>query len=539
MEAWDVVIIGEGHAAMRSAIAAKKEGAAVLMLSYVGPNNSGNDTDCGIAATISEPSTKDHRNDTIRSGDFLCDQNIVNSRTSLAVEIVAELEQWGVNFRRDNKGLPLMRLLPGHGKPRVADCGDSTSREVHQVLLDQCEKNGVVRRADSHVVKLIHSNNAVNGLICLDLGSGTVNAIQAKSIIIADGGFEGAWDGQSSGGWGMHLAQNIGASLRDMEFQNWTPFSIADSNISLPLNLLGEGAILQGPNDVSGSPSEMAEIMSKEDGWSVDMAKIDKNNLPWFAGTNKLVSTRLGLDTSFEPIPVEAKINSIIGGIAIDESGRVLSGGWDKIIPGLFSCGAASCSGFHGGGQATGNNLLEEIVSGSLAGASAAQFAKSSEYSGTKELLDAADISDGSINADLDYSNSKIRAGAVRNTLSQIMSTHMGMNRDEKGLSKAVEALGTLMESSNQLSLDQTNSLLMNTNIVENYRLQVMVSLSQNCVDAAINRKESRGTHNRLDFDGRDDGNYLKHSMISSSGELSWIELMKSAGGNWILAPEE
>jgi fumarate reductase flavoprotein subunit len=115
----------------------------------------------------------------------------------------------------------------------------------------------------------------------------------------------------------------------------------------------------------------------------------------------------------------------------------------------------------------------------------------------------------------------------------------MGMNRDEKGLSKAVEALGTLMESSNQLSLDQSNSLLMNTNIVENYRLQVMVSLSQNCVDAAINRKESRGTHNRLDYDGRDDGNYLKHSMISSSGKLSWIELMKSAGGNWILAPEE
>lgn len=539
MEAWDVVIVGEGHAAMRSAIAAKKEGASVLILSYIGPNNSENDSFCGIAAAISERSTKDHRNDTIRSGDFLCDQNVVNNRTSFAVENVAELEQWGVNFRRDNKGLPLMRLLPGHGKPRVVDCGDSTQREVYQVLSDQCTKYGVVRRAESHVVKLIHSNNTINGLVCLDLGSGTVNSIQAKSIIIADGGLEGAWNGQNSGGWGMHLAQEAGASLRDMEFQNWTPFAIPGSDLSLPINLLGDGATLQGPSNVSGSLTEMAITMSNAEGWSVDMTGLNQNNSQWFDGIKKLISIRLGLDSSSEPIPVEPRVNSIIGGIAVDELGQALSTGWDRTISGLFSCGAASCSGFHGGGQAVGNGLLEELVGGAQTGVSAAQFASDCGFSGTQELLSAADITDGSINADLDNSNSDIRAGTVRNTLSKIMSTHMGMNRDGKGLLRASESLITLEETSKKLSLDHSNSLLMNTNIVENYRLQAMINLSKSCVDAAINRKETRGTHNRLDYEGRDDENFLKHSIISSSGELSWIDLKRSDGGNWILAPGE
>lgn len=539
MEAWDVVIIGQGHAAMRSAISAKKEGASVLMLSYTGPNNPTGGTFSGIAATISEASTKDHRSDTIRSGDFLSDQNVVNNRTSLAVEHIAQLEQMGVNFRRDSNGMPLLRLLPGHSKPRVTDCGDSTSRELYQVLSDQCDKLGILRRGDSHVLKLVHSDNSINGLISLDLASGIVSPIQAKSIIISDGSFEGAWNGNNSGGWGMYLAQTAGASLRDMEFQNWTPFGISDVDVDLPENILGEGAKLQGPESVTGLPFEVALQMGNLDGWSVDMANINQKYRDWFAGVNKLVSIRLGLDATSEPIPVEARVNSVIGGIAVDENGRALSGGWNDVVPGLFACGPASCSGFHGGGQAVGNDLLEEIVGGSLAGNSAALFSSTNSFTGTKNLLDAADISDGSLNADLDNSNPGNRSSSIRSMLSQIMSKNMGLNRDSSGLNKTLKSLESLIIDAENLSLDHNNSLLMNTNLVENQLLQGMLSLSKDSVFAAINREESRGTHRRSDFEGRDDSNYLKHSLVSSLGEVSWMDLKKSAGGNWILAPGE
>ncbi|MGB1633048.1 MAG: FAD-binding protein, partial [Candidatus Poseidoniaceae archaeon] len=100
MEAWDVVILGDGPAALSAAAQASKDGASVLMMSSTGLGDAGMDAMDGIACHIQEESNRGHREDTIKMGAFLSDQDIVANHTTKALRIVDLLERRGVNFRR-------------------------------------------------------------------------------------------------------------------------------------------------------------------------------------------------------------------------------------------------------------------------------------------------------------------------------------------------------------------------------------------------------------------------------------------------------
>ena len=88
----------------------------------------------GIAAPLKESTTKSHRDDTIRAGAFLCDQDIVSKRISQATRQVDLLERWGVIFRRDPDGIPLVRRAAWHSLPRLAGAGDSMAQEIMSKL---------------------------------------------------------------------------------------------------------------------------------------------------------------------------------------------------------------------------------------------------------------------------------------------------------------------------------------------------------------------------------------------------------------------
>ena len=253
MEAWDVIVIGDGPAALRSAAEAAKQGASTLVISV---NALGSGTHLGqegVAASLQEPNNRDHREDTIRAGYFLNDQDIVASRTADAGRQVDLLERWGVNFRRDAHGIPLVRKAPGHGMGRNADAGDATGREIQHVLEEQCMRHGVTRRGDHLPLSLIHTNQSVSGVTVVDLVNGRIAALQAKAVILADGGFEGAFS-HGAVGLGLDLALRAGVPLRDMEFIAHTPLGIKDTNMILPLGLLHDGATL---HDSNGTDIEM------------------------------------------------------------------------------------------------------------------------------------------------------------------------------------------------------------------------------------------------------------------------------------------
>ena len=165
MEAWDIIVIGDGPAALRASASAAKAGASTLMMSADSLGAGNNSALDGIAAPLKESTTKSYRDDTIRAGGFLCDQDIVSTRVSEATRQVDLLERWGVIFRRDADGIPLVRKAAGHTLPRLASSGDSMVRETQQVLEEQCMKHGVIRRGDQVPLQLVHTNEQVHGLI--------------------------------------------------------------------------------------------------------------------------------------------------------------------------------------------------------------------------------------------------------------------------------------------------------------------------------------------------------------------------------------
>ena len=545
LESWDVIVVGSGPAALRAVLAADEAGARTMVLSEHGLGSSGiASSGDALAASLNESSTKGHRDDTIRAGDWLSDQDIASSRTAAAATALAELECWGVIFRRDAEGIPRSFAGPGHSSSRISGCGDATAREVLQALDDRCLRANIHRRGDCLPLELVVEGDTVRGLVILDLAQGRVDSLQAKAVVFADSGFEGAWNGEQTGGTGQALAAASGIALRDMEFQAWTPLTVSGTNLSLPLGLLANGArILSAAgeeviSEATLSPTAIAQAMAATgEGCILDARQMKGDFDVWYANTSALLLQRTGLDLSNDMIPVEPSVSAVIGGIPIDEHGRAMHGEWGNWMTGLYAAGDAACSGMHGASIAWGNRLLDDLVGGLNAGSHAGEWALSATTGAVQKLEESKDTIQKALDTRLMGDIETLRIGSIRSALHSELSTTMSLNRDGEALKVSLENLAQLSSNISEASLDD-NSLLMNTNILEALRLQSACNLALMAVSSALNRTESRGGHSREDHPQRDDKNWMKHSLVLNSGDCSTLPLRMSPSGTWILAPE-
>ena len=540
MEAWDVIVLGDGPAALRSAAEAAKQGASTLVLSV---NALGSDTHLaqeGLAASLQESNNRGHREDSIRAGCFLNDQDIVASRTADAGRQADLLERWGVNFRRDAHGIPLVRKAPGHGMARNADAGDATGREIQHVLEEQCMRHGVTRRGDHLPLSLIHTNQSVSGVTVVDLVNGRIAALQAKAVILADGGFEGAFS-HGAVGLGLDLALRAGVPLRDMEFIAHTPLGIKDTNMVLPLGLLHDGATL---HEANGSDIEIADGGLDSLCQAVSHAMqpvIDARNLgdssPWWESIFRSVKQRTGIDMNRQTIEIEPRPFSSLGGVTVDESGRAILSTWSRWFTGLYAAGDASCSGFHGADLLPGNQMLDALLGGAAAGTHAGEWVKHRKFANVQTAHDAEAAAQADHSAVSDASEEGVvRIGHVVTKVREAVQNALGYSRSASELHSAVESLeaaGVLAES---IHVDQA-SLIANTNIVEIARVQASARLALVSAQSALAREESRGCHRRSDFTESSE-DHLHHYTVNQVGEVNTLALRKGKTGNWILPPQ-
>ena len=541
MEAWDIIVIGDGPAALRASASAAKEGATTLMMSADSLGVGNSSAMDGIAAPLKESTTKAHRDDTIRTGAFLCDQDIVSNRISQATRQVDLLERWGVIFRRDADGIPLVRRAAGHTLPRLAGAGDAMSRETQQVLEEQCMRHGVVRRGDQIPLRLVHTDEQVHGLISLDLSTGLVNPLQAKCVIIADGGYEGIWTGTSIG-LGLDLAMRSGLSVRGLEFVSWTPLAVPGTNVVLPIGMLADGATLHHKN---GNPLEVDDFADanrivnaiNDQEIVLDARNMGASNI-WWSQTSELLSTRLGINASKQTIPVSPRASTTLGGIVTDEFGRAISGKWSRWFTGLYAAGDSACSGVHGAGIIAGNRLLDALAGGAESGKHAAEHAAKTSFSGRAALETQLGVAE----ADLDFDMAGAEEGPVQRAgplfakLTDLMSTNVGTIRNESGLKATLEQLNDLEASSEKLHVDD-GSRLFNSNLLEALRLKAGIRLAKATTQSALSRTESRGVHQRSDFT-ETDPEQMHHTLVDAEGNTSTLAIRKGSSGTWILAPE-
>ncbi|MFL2949335.1 MAG: FAD-binding protein [Candidatus Poseidoniaceae archaeon] len=540
MEAWDIIVVGDGPAALRAAAASAKQGASTLMVAV---NALGSTTDAGrdgFAAAVQESNNRGHREDTIRNGAFLSDQDIVAQRTAGAIRHLDLLERWGVNFRRDSSGLPDVSKAMGHGKPRVADAGDATGREVQKTLEEQCMRHGVVRRGDHLPLSLIHSNQTVHGITVADMINGQILSIQAKAVILADEGIEGVFS-HGAIGIGMDLALQAGLHLRNMEFIHHSPLGLVDTNMVLSTGLLSAGATLHDANGTDldlgdGSVAAVCAAVQSANQAVLDARHLGENSA-WWSGAFRTVEQRTGIDLSKQTVAVEARPTLSIGGIAVDEHGRAVNGAWSRWFTGLYAAGDAASSGMHGANALPGNRLLDALAGGSAAGSHAGEWVQSRNLSGASEAMEEEE------NARADFSamsgtqeGAVVRVGAVATKLRDAASSALLGPRNANSLANDIATLESLSVMAESIHLDQS-SLIANTNLVEIIRVQSGIRLVTAAAQSALAREETRGPHERSDFPEQDE-NFLHHTTVDQTGATSTLGLRKGTTGNWVLPPQ-
>ena len=108
-------------------------------------------------------------------------------------------------------------------------------------------KRNIPRRGDVEILNIVLNGNRASGLIALDIQSGEIFGIQAKSILLAGSGFQSAWNGDGIAmGTAASLALRSGIALADLEFASMHPLTVAETSLSLPLDVLGAGGIVLG-----------------------------------------------------------------------------------------------------------------------------------------------------------------------------------------------------------------------------------------------------------------------------------------------------
>lgn len=539
MEAWDVIVLGDGPAALHAAAEAAKEGANTLLMSATGLGQPGMAPLAGLSASIQESNNRSHREDTIRCGEFLSDQDMVSSTTAKAVKIIDLLERRGVNFRRDAQGLPMVRKSLGHSQPRNVGAGSTTARELQQISEEQCMRHGVIRRGDQLPLTLVHNHQTVTGMIALDMVNGRVIGLQCKALIIADEGFDGAYTSGISG-LGMDMAFRAGVSLRDMEFVMKHPLVVKGTNLFLPLDLLGDGARI---HEGSGAPIEV-NAMSPIDACAAIEAAVQPvldaremgANAAWWGSIFRLVQQRTGIDMNRQTIALEPAVGHTIGGLPVDLNGRCVVGTWARWFTGLYAAGDAACTGLHGAAALPGNRMLDGLCSGLAAGSHAGQWVKGRTFGSTDALTSSLEQSTADLSAMLGDGEAThvVRCGTVMASVRAALAS--GSDRTHDSLTTLLTKLESAAVAAESIHLDQT-SLIANTNLLEIFRTQASVRMLIAATQSGMARKESRGVFQRSDFEASNE-DLLYHNTVDHLGSIGTLALKKGEGGHWVLPPQ-
>ncbi|MGB0200127.1 MAG: FAD-binding protein [Candidatus Poseidoniaceae archaeon] len=539
MEAWDILVIGDGPAALRSAAVSAKNGAKTLLISASALGNGGTVALEGLAAPIQEMNNRGHREDTIKSGYFLCDQDIVTEKTNMAIDEMNHLEKAGVVFSRDAKGLPMTKKGIGHSSPRIVDAGDASVRDVQQVLEEQCMKYGVVRRGDQLPVMLVSTKQKVDGVITLDMVNGRFVAIQTKAVIVADGGFEGIFNGTGIG-FGMDLALQSGIPLRDMEFISKTPFGVTNSKLVLSSNMLGYGANLcdTSGNTISAENLvQLCDATAQSSGAVIDGRDMGDDKV-WWQSAFRTVKSSTGVDMNKYTVGLENRVNQTLGGIATDECGRAVIGSWSRWFTGLYAAGDAACSGLNGAGALPGNRLLDALSGGSSSGSHASEWVKGQSFSNTENLLSSLESCEANFSAKFseEATDTVQRVGALDTKLLSIGAKFTSSPNSSDELSGLLQELEQAEMSAEAIHLDQ-QSLIANTNYAGLMRIQAGIRLLTASIRASLARNESRGVHQRSDF-LEENPELIHHITVDNDANVGTLAVRKGQKDNWILTPQ-
>ena len=539
----DVVIVGSGLAGMRAALEVC-ENLDVAVLSKVYPTRSHSGAaQGGIAASLGNSesdSWEEHLYDTIKGGDFLCDQDAVEEYVKAAPRVIYELEHFGCVFSRTPDGKIAQRSFGGHSKPRACFSADRTGHAILHALHEQLLKRSKSIKIYSEwfMHSLVLDGDSCNGIVVSDIRSGAVEVMQAKAVIFATGGYGRVFNITSnafaSTADGVMAAYNAGLPLEDAEFVQYHPSGLYRQGILFSEAARGEGGYLlngkgerfmekYAPSRMELAPRDIvarAEQSEIDAGLGVDgkdIINLDLRHLGKARIMERLPQIRqlgidfIGVDCVTDPLPIQPTAHYSMGGIPTDKFGQVIKDAEGTPVKGLFAAGECACVSVHGANRLGTNSLLEAVVFGERAGRSALEYAKNISHAPINESHEKTKILE--LFESIFQQNGDDNYNDIRNEMKKVMTENCGVFRDESRLKICIETIKKLKERYKRGKITDKGKLF-NTEIYEVLELGNMLGMAEIIAVGAINRRESRGGHSRTDYPKRDDENFLKHSLI-------------------------
>jgi succinate dehydrogenase / fumarate reductase flavoprotein subunit len=224
---------------------------------------------------------------------------------------------------------------------------------------------------------------------------------------------------------------------------------------------------------------------------------------------SSFVRIYLGLDTSKDLVPVAPTCHYMMGGIPTDLDGHVLDE-TDHPLQGLYAAGECACVSVHGANRLGCNSLLDLVVFGRRAGKRIVEELPRLEKTILGESV--ADRADSEIEL-LKSRRKGEKASALREKMQQAMTDYCSVFRARDDLNKALGIIGELKGRYREIALDNRGHRF-NIDLLEALELQSLLYLAEAMLLSARAREESRGAHFREDFPERDDGKWLKHTLV-------------------------
>jgi succinate dehydrogenase / fumarate reductase flavoprotein subunit len=206
-----------------------------------------------------------------------------------------------------------------------------------------------------------------------------------------------------------------------------------------------------------------------------------------------------------------------MGGVPTNVESEVLRNNTD-VVPGLFAAGEVACVSVHGSNRLGTNSLLDINVFGRRAGIAAAEYAAKAKMADLPENPQA--MVEGMVSKLLNSTGTE-KVGVIRAELQETMDRNAQVFRTEESLLEAQEVIKGLRKRYERVSVTDKGKRY-NSDLLEAIELGFLIDLAEVLVVGALNRKESRGGHQREDHLERDDVNYMQHTMAyrESDGEI-------------------
>jgi len=550
----DVLVIGGGGAGVTAAIAAKRLGKDVLILSKGQVGNSGNTIMVGGSFAMDGESayhkygikeadpdyTKEMVYESIvTDGFFLGDQPAIRQFVEESPEIVYEVTQWA-----ERAGCAFNFCSPATWRFSGSMIGRALRQGLKETPVDKLE--------DCVAVELLKDGDKISGAVAYNVYNGEFVQINAKAVVMATGGYQPFSLKNTNSdmtGDGVAMAYRAGASISDMEFMLFLltvlePQEVKGSifPMKVVLNPLFSYRALDGdgneikPNEYLKSietKSELCKLMhiiyygraisegkgSSLGGVTFEFLNTDEEldhafdylikaskevfMTPGYYNSVDLKKMRQFLKDHDNKLQVGLGNEYTVGGILIDDK-------MNTNVPGLFAAGECSNGVF--GANRVADALVEMLVQGNRAGITASEYIANASVNYENNAQQAQKVMQDILSR---FENKGgISAAEAEKELERISDEGLGFYRCEEGLDKAIKEYAELSKKLENITI-QNKTMDYNYEILQSIQLKNRLTCSQVAAEMAKWRKESRGLHMRFDYPQIDNENFLIKSIAT------------------------